>query len=141
MFKWSHKFSKEVDIPMHNVWDFYSNPSNWPKWIDQFEYCGVDGELKNGSVIAVKIKDKNMYIPIVMKDIRHLDQYVIFIKAPFFAQESCFSLREVLPGRTCISIKSSVTSIFTPFIKPYFQKKAEYSDAKSLQALVEAHSI
>ena len=54
MFRRFNEYSIEVDVPICKVWDFYFTPSNWPKWIDQFEDCSFEDDLKKGSIIKAK---------------------------------------------------------------------------------------
>jgi len=35
MFTWSYKYSMDVDLPLKTAWNFYTNPTNWPKWEDR----------------------------------------------------------------------------------------------------------
>ena len=58
MFSWSHENVIEVDLPLQIAWDFYMNPVNIPKWEDRFGACVLEEELKGGSRVRAKIKNK-----------------------------------------------------------------------------------
>jgi len=138
MFKWAHEYSKEIDLPYRMVWDFCCNPSNWPQWIEQFESCKMEGELKTGSVVNAKIKNRNFHVPILITDVVLFNSCGMLIKAPLFTQTSLCALRGVSNEKTVLIIKTSVVSIFAPFMGRFFTKRVEISNAKCVEALLES---
>jgi hypothetical protein len=85
------KFSLEIDFPLKKIWDFCYNPSNVPKWMDEFESCHCDGEVKLGSKIKAQFKNKNAFVPILIIEFQPYKQCKSVMKVPFFTQETeCF---------------------------------------------------
>ena len=125
IFKWFHTDSIELNIPLDKVWRLYMNPDNWPQWVDRFESCDYEGALKSGSVVKAKIKNKSIYLPIFITEIQPHKEVKILIKSPFFVQESCTVFKEISPIKTRLIMKTSIKSLFVPFLKSYFLKKCE----------------
>ena len=137
MFRWSREHFIEVNIPIQKMWDIYINPSNWPKWVDQFDFCTFEGELKPGTIIKTKIKNRNVYIQIKMTKLKPYDECELLIKAPLFTQESSCFFQEISTERTLLIMKTSVISLLVPFLKSFFHKRLEYSNSKYLSVFSE----
>jgi hypothetical protein len=127
----------EVNLSLRKVWDFYMNPINWPKWEDRFEACVVEEELKAGSKIKAKIKDKPIQILILVTELRPYHECKYLVKTLFFTQESLCVFQEISAEKTRITLKLCVISIFTPFVKSMFLKNIEKSRSKCLQVLAD----
>ena len=80
MFTYCHKEYCEVDLPLEKVWEFCSNPANTPKWIDQFESCTWEGELKKGTVLQTKFKNRNLFLTTSVKEYNPYSEITIFHK-------------------------------------------------------------
>lgn len=137
MFRWSHEHLMEVNIPVQKMWDIYINPSNWPKWVDQFDFCTFEDELKTGTVVKTKIKNRNAYIQIQMIKIKPHEECKFLIKVPLFTQESSCIFQEISTERTLLIMKTSVISLFVPFMKSFFHKRLEHSNSKYLRVFSE----
>jgi hypothetical protein len=136
MRKWSHEYSIEVDLPLETVWGFYINPGNWPKWLDQIDSCVCEEDLKTGSIVMTKIKNRSLCLPIWITDVVPSQECKILIKAPFFVQQSSFAVSWISPMKTCLTLKTSVESILTPFFKSFYRKRVETQNSKSLEFLL-----
>ena len=137
MFNWSHETSMEVDLSLQMAWDFFINPSNWPKWEERFETCVLEGEFKTGSKIKAKIKNKPIQISILVTEVRPYRECKCLVKSLFFTQESLCVFQEISPGKTGITLKLCVISFLAPFMKKFFLKHAENVHSKCLHALAE----
>jgi len=135
MFKWKHEYHAEVDVPLQKAWDFYVQPSNWPKWIDEFESCQYEGELKTGELVKLKAKNKNIYVPVVVGELKPYKELSIFIKVPFFSQASFSAFEKISNEKTSITFKTTVNSIFTLFMKSYLSQKVENQYLNLLNSL------
>ena len=135
MFEWRHEFSTEVDLPLQQVWNFYANPSNWPRWIDQLESC--EGELKIGSIIQGKIKNRSAYLPIKITDVEPFKTCTHLIKNLLFIQTSSISFQVTSSKKTTLTIKVSVVGLLVPFLKNSLTSRTEDSSVKSVEALLE----
>lgn len=138
MFKWFHEYSIEIDAPLQPIWDFLTTPSNWPKWINQFDSCLLEGDFKTGAKVKAKIKDKEAYLSIFITEVKPYSEYKMLVKTLFFNQESLCEIQEISPERTLITQKTYVLSLLTPFMKSYFRKSAEKSNPKCLEVLSQA---
>ncbi len=135
MFKSLHECSTEVDIPLQTVWNFCMNPDNWPQWIDQIESCKIVGEFKAGSTVKAKIKNRNVYVTFLITDVQPFNSCTLLIKAPLCTQTSSCTFREISHERTTITWETSIVSILSPFMKGFFAKRFESSNAKFLKLL------
>lgn len=133
MFRWHHEVSYEVDIPIVPLWDFSVNPSNWPKWIDQFDSCKLDSE--NPNVVKAKIKNHNAHISLVITHVEPLKKFQYLIKNFFMVQESQTIVQEISPTRTRIIFHNSVRSFLTPFFKCYYRKHVEKQGKRFVEVL------
>lgn len=137
MFIWSHESTTVADVPLQAAWNFICDPSNWHKWIDSFASIAFEGEVKTGSRIKMKIKDKKADVDFFITEVKPYCECKSLIKVIFFTQEASCSFQEVSPGRTQITMKTCVISLFAPFMKSFFLKKAEKADSKCIEALLE----
>jgi hypothetical protein len=137
MFTWSHEDSIDVDLPLQKAWDLLINPSNWPKWEEKLDACVYEGELKAGSKIKAKIKNKPAEVVILFAEVRQYQEYKYIIKSLFFTQESLCMFHEISSSKTRVIFKTSVISFFTPFMKKYFLKNLEQTRSKYLNFLSE----
>jgi hypothetical protein len=138
MFKWTHEYSLEVDLPLHMAWDFFTDPSNWPKWEDRFDTCFLDGAFETGAKVTVKIKNTSVHMGILITEVKLHREYRVLIRTLFSRQESLSTFQEISPEKTRIILHSWVISLFTPFMKKFFIKTVEKSCSKILQAFAEA---
>lgn len=95
MFTWHHKHFIEADIPLQQVWQFTVNPSNMSKWNDQFESFHCEEELKSGSIIKGKIKNKDTYISLLITELDPPNKYDGLVKVPLFTQKQSLFLQEI----------------------------------------------
>lgn len=137
MFKWSHEHSIEVDAPLQTAWDFYVNPSNWPKWEDRFDSCALEGQFKTGAKVKAKIKNMSAHLLILVTDVKPYHECRCLVKVPFSTQESLCTFQEISPGKTRMVLKIYVISLLAPFMKSTFLKNVEKSNAKCIQAFAE----
>ncbi|MDP1608382.1 MAG: SRPBCC family protein [Chlamydiales bacterium] len=137
MFNWSHESSMEVDCSLQIAWDFFTNPSNWPKWEDRFDACVLDEELKAGSKIKVKFKNKPIQILILVAEVKPYHECKYLIKPPFFTQESLCTFQEISPEKTRITLKICIISFFVPFVKTILLKNVEKFYSKCARAFAE----
>ena len=127
----------DVDLPLQEAWNFFMNPANWPKWEDQFESCFLEGDLRAGSKIKAKIKNKPIRILILITEVRPYHECKYLIKSLFFTQESLCTLQEMSPGKTRITLKMCIIGFFVPFMKTIFLKNMEKSYSKRLSVFAE----
>lgn len=125
MFKWFYEYNLEVDLPLEKLWSFCTNPSNWPKNIDEFESCVLESPFQKGSVVKVKIKNKNAHVNLHILEVEPYRSYKTLTKIPFFSQESVTTFLEISPGRSKLTTKTCVNSFLTPFFRSYYRKKIE----------------
>lgn len=137
MFTWSHENSMDVDLPLQKAWNFYTNPSNWLKWEDRFDAFVLEGTLRAGSQIKAKIKNKSIHITILVTEIKPYHECKCLLKSPFFTQESLCTFEEISLGKTRITLKICVISLFVPFMKKFFLKNIEKVRPKYLKAFAE----
>jgi len=137
MFTWSHEDSMDVDLPLQKAWNFYTDPSNWPKWEDRFDACVLQGALRAGSQIKAKIKNKPIHIEIWVTEVRPYHECKCLVKSLFFTQESLCTFQEISPQKTRIILTICVVSFFTPFVKKIFHRNIEKTRAKRLSAFAE----
>lgn len=69
MFKWAYEYAEEVNVPLSKVWEFSVDPTEWPKWIKQYESCEFTGQIQAGSKIKAKIKGRNQHLSILVTDL------------------------------------------------------------------------
>ena len=134
MFTWLHEDSMDVDLPLQKAWDFYTNPSNWPKWEDRFDACVLEGTLRAGSRIKAKIKNKPIHIEIWVTEVRPYYECKCLVKSLFFTQESLCAFREISPQKTRITLTIYIVSFFTPFMKKLFLRNIEKTRSRRLNA-------
>src|SRR5690349_8717961 len=120
MFTFSHEESMEVNLSLAEAWDFFVNPINWPKLDDRYDTCVLEGELKAGSKIKAKFKDKLAQVLILVTELRPYHECKYLTKSLFFTQESFCGFQEISTGKTRITLKVYIISIFTPFMKSIF---------------------
>lgn len=137
MFTWSHEDSIEVNLPIQKAWTFYTNPTNWLKWEDQFDVVVFEGILKAGSQIKAKIKNRPLHIAILVTEVKPYEEFKSVVKHLLITQESGCSFQEISPERTRITLRFSVISFFLPFIKNTSFKKVEKTYSKCLNAFAE----
>ncbi len=137
MFTWSHEDSMEVDLSLQKAWNFYTNPTNWLKWEDRFDAFVLEGILRTGSQIKAKIKNKPIHIEMLVTEVRPYHECKCLVKLLFFTQESACTFEELSPEKTRITLKLSVISFFTPFMKKTFLRNIEKTHSKRLSAFAE----
>ncbi len=134
MFKWNYEDMMEVDVPLQKAWDFYSNPSNWPKWDDRFGSCLLDGEFKTGSKVEIQIKNKLTSVMVLLTEVVACQECKSLVKVPFFTQESLCIFQQISPDRTRITLKVCVISFFAPLLKKLLFKTLQKSYSQRLAA-------
>ncbi len=137
MFRWNHKYSIEVNTSVKCAWDFCTNPSHWPKWDKCFEACFLVGDFKPGAHIKAKIKDKPIYITILITEVKPYSEYRILMKNLFARQESLVTFKELASGNTQIMPQNWVSSLFVPFLKSTLLKNVERVYAKWTEVFME----
>lgn len=137
MFTWSHEDSMEVDLPLQQAWDFYTNPANWIKWEDHFDAFILEETLRTGAQIKAKIKNKPLYIKILATEVRPYHECKYLAKLLFFTQESLCVFQQISPQKTRIISTTCVISFFVPFMKKNFLRRIEETRSKRLSAFAE----
>jgi hypothetical protein len=137
MFTWSYEDSMEVDLSLRFAWDFFTDPGNWPRWEDRIEYCTPVGEVKTGSRVVAKVKNKAVTITMWVTEVKPYRECKILVKAPFFTQEALATFQEISPGRTRITLKRCIIGIFVPFMKAFFLKNTEKTYSLRKRAFAE----
>ncbi|CDR34215.1 hypothetical protein [Criblamydia sequanensis] len=125
MFKWFYEYNLEVDLPLEELWSFCTNPSHWPKNIDEFESCMLEAPFQKGSTVKTKIKNKKGHVSIHILDVEPYRSYKTLTKIPFFSQESLTTFQKISKTRSKLTTKTCVKSILTPFFRSYYRKKIE----------------
>jgi polyketide cyclase/dehydrase/lipid transport protein len=137
MFTWSHETSMDVDLPLQQVWNFYLDPSNWPKWEDRLESCVLKGDLRVGAKIRAKVKDKPVQLLFFVTEIKPYHECKFLTKTPLATQESLCTFEELSPEKTRITLKICIISLLTPFMRAIFRKHTEKTYSKCFNVLAE----
>ena len=137
MFRWDHKYSIEVNASIKDAWDFFTNPSHWPKWERRFDVCFLIGDFKPGTPIKAKIKDKPIHIIILITEVKPYSEYRALVQNLFFRQESLVIFKELSSGITQITFQVCVLGPFVPFLKSTLLKNAEQAQAKLIETFME----
>lgn len=137
MFTWSREDSMEVDLSLQKAWDFYTNPTNWLKWEDRFDAFISEGTLRTGSQIKAKIKNKPVYIKMLITEVIPYHECKYLVTALFFTQESLCTFEEISPQKTRITFTICIIGFLTPFMKKIFLRNIEKSRSKCLNAFAE----
>lgn len=135
MFEWHHEYSAIVDLPVSQLFAFTNDFNNWPLWMDQFESFHIEKVDANETTLIAKVKNRNIYIPILFKVILPLKKYQLYIKAPFFKQTSTITYQEISTSKSKYTAETTVKSFLTPFMKSYYKRKVETQYPKFLKAL------
>lgn len=123
LFKSSIEFKFEIDIPLQKFWEFCFDINNWPKWVDKAESCLHEGELKEGSIVKLKIKNRNLYINIHMVEFKPYKQYKMYSKLSFlFAEENSGTFQVNTENTTTLIFNTKFRSI-VPFLRGYLRRK------------------
>jgi polyketide cyclase/dehydrase/lipid transport protein len=136
MFTWMHEDSMEVDLPLQKAWNFFTDPSNWPKWENQFETCVLEGTLRAGAQIKAKIKNKPIRVVILVTEVRPYCECKYLLRL-FSFQESLFAFKSISPEKTRVTLKLYVFSLFTPFMKGTFITNMEKNRLNRLNLFAE----
>lgn len=137
MFTWSYEDLMEIDLSLEKAWNFYTNPTNWLKWEDRFDDFVLEGSLRTGSRIKGKIKNKQIHMEMLVTEVIPYHECKLLLKSLFFTQESACTFEELAPEKTRITLKLSVISFLTPFVKKIFVKNIERGRSKRLKAFAE----
>lgn len=132
MFTWSYKYSMDVDLRLKTAWDFYTNPTHWPKLEDRLEFCTVDETFPAASRVRAKIKNKAAWLAMLLTDIKPHQEIKLLIQIPLFTQESLATFEEIAAEKTRITTTVYVSSFLAPFMKGTFLRNTENSRIKSL---------
>ncbi len=135
MFKWRHEYSMEINIPIKKVWEFYTNPSNWPKWVDQFETCNTCGGVKTGAIVSAKLINRKLPLPILITEINSSYELSLLVRVPLSIQENFTTMKEISPDRTRINMKMCISSWLIPFVRIILRKRTERQYSKLLEVL------
>lgn len=115
MFRWGHKSSIEVNASIKDAWDFFTNPSHWPKREKRFDACFLIGDFKPGTPVKAKIKDKPIHIIILITEVKPYSEYRTLIQNLFFRQESLTIFEELSSRSTQITFQICVLGPFVLF--------------------------
>jgi hypothetical protein len=127
----------DADLPLQGAWDFYTNPTNWPKWEDRLESCTLDETFLAGYRVRAKIKNKAAWLAILVTDVKPYQESKHLITIPLFSQESLTTYEEIAARHTRITTIVRVSSFLVPFMKGVFIRNAEKSRIKSLAAFTQ----
>ncbi len=136
-FKFSHEYSMEINLSSQKVWDFMTNPNNFPKWDDRLESCQLEGELREGAVIRAKVKNRSMTFSILITEIYPIKKYTYQVKVPLFTQISTCVFRAITYEKTILTINTSIMSLLAPLMGRFFIKRAKSAYEKILKLLLE----
>jgi hypothetical protein len=141
LFKCHYESFWEIDLPLQSVWNFCLNPNNWSKAEKLFDTLVFEEKITKGSVLKAKIKDKNIYVPILISDLQPYENCETYIKIPFFTQKVSFTFQEISSEKTGVKINIIVESLFVPFMKAYFKKKMETTSNQWLKVILEEGKV
>lgn len=133
MFKWRYETSYEVEVPILPLWNFSTEPSNWPKWIDLFESCKFDE--KDSNIVQIKFKNRDIYFPVIITKMDPPKEVHLLLKNFFMTQENQTTIQEISPTHSKVITCVTFTSFLTPFLKSYFRKHLDKQTKKFMEVL------
>lgn len=134
MFKYYHESHADLNFPLHELWSFLVNSN--PTMIDErVESWSFDGEIKTGSIIKYKIKNRKQPLPIEITEFIPYHRISYDVMIPLFRQCCSIKLVRISPEKTSLRISGQLTSFFVPFMKTYCSKKFEESFSNFLTAI------
>lgn len=134
----NYKFqsSVEINVPIKTVWSFLLDPVNWLIFGDSIESYSYEGEIKTGSVIMCKAKDKEIYIPLFMTNVNPYKETASQIKAFLISMKCTDKYEQISPEKTRIISVGTVKSIILPFAKSSLIKCMNEQTDIGLKALL-----
>ncbi len=137
MFHWDQQHSLEVDASVEEAWNFYADPSHWPKWDTKFDWCLLEGAFEPGAQIRAKVKNKPHTLPILVTDVRPHAEFKLLIKNLFCTQETLITFKTLGSGKTQIKTRLFLFSLLLPFMRSQLANEREACHGKSLPAFNE----
>ena len=137
MFKWSHEVTVEIGAPLHKVWNFFADPSNWALVVDDIDSWQLEGEFKAESTVTAKLKDKMVFIPFLLTRVQPLVSYELEIKNMLCTQITSNTFQALSDVKTVFVSKTYVRSVLVPFVKKAFVKNVQSFNGARLKAILE----
>jgi hypothetical protein len=135
MFSIFHEFSIEIAAPLHEVWEFAQNPSNWIMWGTMYEACYLKGgQFKSGEVIKVKVKNKPRPFSLLLTEVIPQREYKTKTKVLGTSEENTYSLQMLTPYRTKFTSTLLLKSFITPFLRSILIRKIHERKSSALKA-------
>ena len=130
-----HEFSVEIAAPLHEVWEFAKNPSNWIMWGSFYEDCYLEGgQFKSGEFIKIKVKNKPRPFSLLLTEVSPQQGYKTKTKVFGTSEENTYSLQMLTPCRTKFTSTVHIKSIMVPFLRSLLNRKIQERKSSALKA-------